>query len=384
MKTSPWRKVAAACIVAAGFCFVIAVYSAGLTDKNASQRDFIEYWAAGRLLVHGANPYDLEALLQLERTAGLEGNQPRVTPSPPLVLLLALPLGFVGAKTGLIFWLVIQLCCVLASIGLLWRLQGSPPSGLHWLGMVYAPALACLLSGQISIFMLLGVTLFLYWRRSRPLLAGAALLPCALKPHLFLAFAIVLLLWVVSRKAYRIAAGFGGALAASSALVLCLDRRVWFQYAQLSHANNILNVFIPTLSDCFRLLIDRKAAWPIFLPAAVSCVWAIWYFRTRRDRWDWMDQGLLVLLVSVACAPYAFFYDEAVLLPAFLVGIYRAVDNRRSLVPLGLISMAALVETGAEVPITSPFYLWTPLAWLGWYLYANRRREARAEEAHRD
>ena len=43
-------------------------------------------------------------------------------------------------------------------------------------------------------------------------LAGAALLLCAAKPHLFLPFGIVLLLWIITRKQYRILAGFCVAL----------------------------------------------------------------------------------------------------------------------------------------------------------------------------
>jgi hypothetical protein len=93
-----------------------------------------------------------------------------------------------------------------------------------------------------------------------------------------------------------------------------------------------------------------------------------------------MEQGLLVLLVSAVCAPYAFFYDESMLLPAVLAGIYCAADSRRSLLPLGLIAGVALVEVFANVQITSPYYLWTPLAWLAWYLYATWNRCMRTTE----
>jgi hypothetical protein len=378
MKTSPWRVAAAAGIVAAGLCFVVGVYEFGLDEKNASGRDFIEYWAAGQQLVHGANPYDVAAILRLEHHGGLEGNEPKVTLSPPIILLLVAPLGFVGAKTGLILWLLLLLFCLLVSIWLIWRLQGSPPSGYHYIGMAFAPVVACLLAGQISIFLLLAVVLFLCWHRTRPLLGGAALLPCILKPQLFLAVAVVLLLWVASRRAYRVLAGFAAAVIASCALAFCLDRQAWSEYAQLSRSSQILHLYVPTLSSYFRFLVDGNAVWLQFLPATASCVWAIWYFWTRRARWNWMDNGLLVLLVSVLCAPYAFFYDEAVLLPAVLAGVYRATDARRSLMPLALISVIALAETCAEVTIVSRYYLWTAPAWLAWYLYASRGMEAPA------
>ncbi len=381
MKSSPWRAVAAAGIIIAGFCFVVGVYDFGLDEKNASDRDFIEYWAAGQQLVHGANPYDVAAILKLEQSVGLVGDEPKVTLSPPVILLFVLPLGYVGAKAGLILWLMILLFSLLISIWLIWRLNGSPPNGYHYIGMAFAPTVACLAAGQVSIFVLLGLVLFLYFHRSSPLLAGMALLPCVLKPHLFLPFAIVLLLWVARRRAYRVLLGFVVALSAGCALTFCLDRHAWTEYAQLSRSNRILHLFVPTLSSYFRFHVDPNAVWLQFLPAAAGCVWAAWYFWTRRALWNWMDQGLLVLLVSLACAPYAFFYDEAVLLPAFLVGIYRAAETRRSLLPLGLISLIALIETCTEVPLTSPSYLWTTPGWIGWYLYATRTKGAPAEEA---
>jgi|WetSurMetagenome_2_1015567.scaffolds.fasta_scaffold154080_1 hypothetical protein len=380
MKKNPWRILAAAAIVAAGFAFVLCLFIAQLSDKNAAGRDFIEYWASAQLLVHGANPYDPAAILRIERTVGLDRDEPKVTPSPPLILLLALPLGFVSAKTGLILWLLALLACLMASILLLWHLNGCPPSGYHWIGIAFAPALASMMAGQISIFLLLALVLFLYWNRSRPWLTGAVLLPCALKPHLFLPFAMALLLWVISRKAYRILAGFAAALAVSYALTLYLDHNVWAEYVQLSHSMRVLSVFIPTLSESFRFLVNRDTVWLQFVPAAVACVWAIWYFWTRRDRWNWMDQGMLVLLVSVVCAPYAFFYDEAVLLPAVLVSVYRADSLRHSLLPFALIAGAALFEVMAAIQLTSSFYLWTAPAWLAWYLYATWEKGAAVQE----
>jgi hypothetical protein len=371
MKTSPWRVVAASCIVAACLCFVVGMFVVFLDDKSAAQRDFIEYWAAGQQLAHGANPYDEAAILRLERAVGLEGNEPKVTFSPPVALFLTLPLGYVSPKTGLILWLLVLVASLSASIWILGMMHGRQDSGLHLCGYMFAPAVACLMAGQLGIILLLGVVLFLYLHESWPYLAGTALLPCAFKPHLFLPFSIVLLLWILSRKAYRILAGFLVILLASCALTLCFDIHVWSQYSQMMSTSGVLHAFVPTLSVAFRFLINRNAVWLQFLPEAIGCGWAIWYFWTRRTRWSWMDQGLLVLLVSAACTPYAWFSDEAVLLPAVLAGAYRAADSGRSLVPIGLIAGVALIELYAVGQMASPFYLWTVPAWLAWYLYAT-------------
>jgi hypothetical protein len=84
-----------------------------------------------------------------------------------------------------------------------------------------------------------------------------------------------------------------------------------------------------------------------------------------------MHQGLLLLLVSVMCSPYAWFTDEAMLLPAVLTGVYRAEASGRSLLPFGLFAGAAMMEVFAETSIASPYYVWTVPAWIVWYLYAT-------------
>jgi hypothetical protein len=137
--------------------------------------------------------------------------------------------------------------------------------------------------------------------------------------------------------------------------------------------------FVPTLSMVFRLLIDQKAAWLQFVPVIAASAWALWYFWAHRAEWNWMAHGQLVLLVSVVCAPHAWFTDEAVLLPAVLAAVYWADGLGRSLLFFGLISGAALIELLCGVQITSPFYLWTAPAWLVWYLLATRREPSTAE-----
>jgi hypothetical protein len=384
LKKIPLRALAAAAIVAAGFAFVTSLYVIGLSDKSAAGRDFIQYWVIGQRLIHGANPYDPIAILQLERSVGLEGNDPRVSLSPPVSFFLVAPLGLVSAKTGLIAWSFLLIACLSVSIWILWILNGRPDNRFHLMGYAFAPAIACQMSGQLSIFLLLGIVLFFYFHKSRPFLAGAVLLPCAWKPHLFLLFAFVLLLWVVSRRAYRILAGFFATLIASCALTLCFDIHAWTQYRQMMASTRILQVFLPTFGVALRFLIDRNVMSLQLIPEAAGCAWALWYFWTRRHRWSWMDQGLLVLLVSAACAPYGFFTDECILLPYVLAGVYQAAEARRSFLPLIVINAVALIELFANINIISPYYLWTTPAWLAWYLYATGRIGRPSGQARRD
>ena len=97
------------------------------------------------------------------------------------------------------------------------------------------------------------------------------------------------------------------------------------------------------------------------------------YFWSERSDWEWMDQGLLVLLVGAICTPFGWITDEAVVLPAVLTGAYRATSPRRSIWPIVLFAGAVMVELMMNAPIKSHLYLWTTPAWLCWYLYATGR-----------
>jgi hypothetical protein len=371
------RKFAAALIIAAGVCLVAGIYAFSIDNKSVTGRDFIQYWAAERQLIQGANPYDVGAIFRLEKALGMEDNTPKISMSPPVAFFYVLPLGYLDAKPALIVWLLVMLGLTGISTWLLWMIFGRRDTRLHLLAFAFPPTLSCLMAGQLGILFLLGVVLFLYLHKTRPWLAGAALLPCALKPHLFLACIVVLLLWSARRRKFQVVGGFLIALAASCALTLSVDRNIWMQYRQLLQSARIMDVFLPTVGVALRFLIDRHDKWIEFLPVAIGCAWSAWFYWTRRDRWEWTDQGMLVLLVSVACSPYSWYSDQALLFPAILAGMFAAEKNLWDWILLGLVVAAGLPGVIYSIQLPSPFYLWTAPAWLIWYLIAmrNKRRE---------
>jgi hypothetical protein len=227
-------------------------------------------------------------------------------------------------------------------------------------------------AGQMSLFVLLGLVLFLRLHQSRPFLAGASLWLCALKPHLFLPFGVVLLAWMVASKCYKVLFGAAGAFAVSTAIAFVLDPLAWTQYSQMMRAMRVDKLPIPCLSNLFRRSISPDTMWLQYLPVAIGCIWAILYFRRHRESWDWMAHGSPLMLVSVLVAPYSWFIDQAILIPALLHGVLLT-RSRGLLAALALAS--AVIEIGPlrGLPVLqSLFYLWTAPAWLAWYLAATR------------
>jgi hypothetical protein len=369
------RALLAMAMVVGGVAVVLAVYLGGISDSSAAESDFISYWAAGHLLAEGQSPYDFQSVRALEIAAGRNPSEPvLMMRNPPIAFFIALPFGRIGPKTGVIIWQFVLLAALGLASFVLWRINGSPDSLFNFLGFGFAPALACLMAGQCGILLLLGVALFLLLYRNRPFLAGVALFLCALKPHFFVPFGIALFLWCVTTKnGTRILAGFGMAVAASCAMAGVLDPRAWSQYSEMVRTGGALNEVVPKLSAELRLFVHPHAVWIQFVPEAAACVWTIWYFWSRRTSWNWMDHGMVLLLVGAIVTPYGFLPDESLLLPAILAGVFRGMELHRSLWPLAVIAGAALAELILGATIVSQDYLWTTPAWLCWYLYATGR-----------
>jgi uncharacterized protein len=383
MLTQPKKLRAIAEFLVVGVCTVafaltvVGICASVLGSDAAGRRDFAEYWASGYQLAHHANPYDGAAILRLEHSVGFPSGTPvLIMWNPPPALLLVLPLGFLGPATADLLWLLLLLACLVASVRMVWTMHGRPKNQVHWLGYSFAPALVCLLAGQVSIFVLLGLVLFLRLHRSHPFLAGVSLWLCLLKPHLFLPLGTVLLVWAIITRSYKLLMGTAIALGVSTAIVFILDPLVWMQYGRMMSTMSTARMqqqIIPCLSILLRWTISPKTMWLQYLPPALGCIWALIYFRKNYDHWDWMEHGSLLMLASVLMAPYSWLVDQAILIPALLHAAY--LTRSRSLIAIVALA-SAVIEIGAlrGLPLMhSAFYIWTAPAWLTWYLYATKR-----------
>jgi len=367
---------AAAFLLAVLFTVVISLVI--LTGSGSQNRDFVSYWASGQMLVHHQNPYDADTILRLEHDQGFPADhQVLIVRNPPSALLLFAPLGFLSYRAATLIWSLLLAACWIVSVRILWILQGRPARRFKLLGnsfppmfvlFFFAPALICILAGQTGLFALLGLVLFLYLYRSRPFLAGASLWLCALKPHLFLAFAAALLLWIIVSRSYTVLAGVVAALAASSTCALLVDHSVWTQYTVMMHTIGIEHEYIPCLSIALRFAIHPDAIWLQYIPAALGFMWAVWFYWSRREHWQWDQDGVLLALVSMVVSPYAWVTDQVLALPALTWAAQRS--SRATLLSLALISSVVEVAVLRNTPLHSTFYLWTAPAWLAWYVFA--------------
>ena len=355
-----------------------------LRGDAAGIRDFVTYWASGQQLVRHANPYDGNVILGLEQSVGLRsGSSVLIMRNPPPALLFALPLGFFGARTALWLWTLLLAASLVISVRMVWIMHGRPKTKLNLIGYTFGPALICLAVDQVSLLVLLGLALFLRLHRSRPFLAGLSLWLCWLKPHLFLPFGVVLLLWAISRRSYKVLAGSAVALGISTVIALVLDPQVWRHYGQMMLAARIDRLPIPCLSIMLMQHINPNAVWLEYLPAVLGCAWALFYFRKHRDDWDWLEHGSLLVLVSLVVAPYSWIMDQAIVIPALLHAVYRTRSrNNVAILALASAIIVGILIVRGDMVLASAFYMWSAPLWLVWYLFALRGASTQPRNAY--
>jgi Glycosyltransferase family 87 len=370
---------ASACALAALFT-VLFLSTMPFNRAVVVKRDYITYWATGRQLVHHANPYDPAALEALERGVGFTGGAAYFMRNVPWALPLALPLGYFSPQAAALPWSLLMLGLLIASVHMIWKMVGRPGTHLEWLGYCFPPALDCVILGQTSILMLFGLALFLRLRRSHSFAAGAALWFCSLKPHLFLPFAAVLLAWVVVSRSYGVLAGAATSMAASAVLTTLIDPSAWRDYAHYMRTSVITHEFTPCLGDVIRDSVSPSAEWLAFVPAALGCAWALAWFWPRRHVWDWMDDGSLLMLVSLLVAPFGWVFDQTLAIPAVLLGAAR--NHSRWLLG-ALAAIYLLIEFQVNrFEFHSKTYLWIAPAWLVWFVWVRAvSRQAAAAPA---
>ncbi|HTV14066.1 MAG TPA: glycosyltransferase family 87 protein [Acidobacteriaceae bacterium] len=364
-----WVLLGIACGLAAA---TAVVYFVQIPLQPVGARDYVVYWATGQQLLHHGNPYDPNVMSSLEHSAGLAYPGSYFMRNPPWTLPLAVLLGLCSASAAALPWTLLMLAVLVASVAIVWPVLRAKSRQLSLLGFVFPPALHGVIAGQTSLFVLLGLALFLRFHKTRPFWAGASLWFCTVKPHILIPFAMVWLVWVLATRAWKMLAGALTAVAASCLLTECIDPAVWSQYLHWAGSSGIGAELIPCLGVALRQLISPTRYWIAFVPVVAGTLWALIWFLKRRHSWDWFEQGNVLVLLSILVAPYCWIWDQSAVIPALLYGVSRT----RSRVPLALLAVAYIaidIQELTGVSVRSWLYIWPSIFWLAWYLLTRSR-----------
>jgi hypothetical protein len=307
-----------------------------LNTPSYAHRDFMSLWGGSWAIRHDVNTYDADiwAPLRIElgskwRT-GDAGN-----PFPMWTLLLVMPLSLLPLGWGAAVWLALnQLLLGLTVYFLLIELGGRKPSVFEFaliaIGVfAFRGTLVTLLNGQITIVLMLALTLFLVFiKRDKPFWAGVALAFIILKPNPFIIFAPLIALWLILHKKYRIIAGGVTAVLVMLALTLAIlpGWLLEWQNVREKTGSSPRSFIMPTL---WGVGTEISVQWaPLIGLVLVVGLTAVlgWYLYTRKDL---TAQEVLSLAIvgSLLATPYAWAYEHMLLLIPLILYFTR-LDRR--------------------------------------------------------
>lgn len=313
----------------------------GLADLSNTivGADFLAFYMGGRFFLEGrmAELYDFSAQIAFQETllSPVKPNGYALFVYPPPTALLSAPFALGSYLTGLLLWWAAGLLALAAALHLLRKelmpSSNVPISRLLLVSFLFFPTLASFLYGQTTAFTLFIYTLaFVFLRRRRDLMAGAALGLVLYKPHLTLA------LWAVLAVKRRWRALVGGALSVglSWAVVLAISPEILRAFAEIG----------PRVADAVRSGVSYKTwgaqsfyefstllmdgLWKtggiilgFLLTAAgllaIVTVWRRTAWKPGTQAWDLTLAAAIAL--GVLSSLHLFLYDLALLLVSFAI-----------------------------------------------------------------
>jgi hypothetical protein len=343
--------------------------------------DFIAYWASGRLIATGQNPYDPIQLFRLEKATGWAGTAPLMVWYPPWALPLMAPLGWLPYAAGRLSWLLVSLVVLLGSAIWLWRIYDGP-RGLSWLALAaagsFAPAMFALAEGQVIPLVLLGMVGFLHFQKHRKWIpAGLCVAVTAIKPQLLALFWLALLLWSIRQRRPQVILAALSVLAVSTLLVLLPNPALLHQYVVtvLEYPPDGWNT--ATFGALLRSIFGYERTWLQYAALTLGVGWLLAYCRKHREDWDWTRQLPPILFACVITATFAWMHDETILLVAVVqafVLLSRVKTGRGVWAMAGLylsLNIVALALIG-RWRFEQTLYIWLSWALLLWYVGVDR------------
>ncbi len=350
------RSVAALALLVV-FAIAHLLLPSRLYLPNDGTIDFVQYWAAARIIEQGGDPYDPAQMLEVERTVGFTQQRPIMYWSPPWFISIAKPILALDFPVAAATWMRVSVALYLLTIWLGTLVSQRGPNAIGIIvPLLFAPLFDCLRWGQSSTALAFGVGIALFslasikrvfGRNNASLLFGTVIPWLSLKPHLFLVIGAATLFAI---KKWKVSVLFSLIGAAVSILVitqlsLSLPKATingWGKsllVAESTIEDRVIdarqNWITPTVAGITRLGIlefssDTKTStpplWPSLLIPALGIVIA---YRLLSGDTSSLTMAA-ALLVSALFAPYGWHYDLVILaapLSAILCETRRLLDG---------------------------------------------------------
>ena len=383
-----WRRIFLWVLIAACLVLLQQLLSAH-AERLLFSGDSVLFWAAGRLILAGRNPYDEHLIQEVLAAAGYPTQfnagiaMPRMF-YPPWTLPLLMPFGLLSYPIFRLAWPVTLLAVLAVMAHSTWKMAAGP-ARLLWLplllALTFAPAARVISIGNLAPLMLLGVIpcIRLLRRADRrwqtDLLAGMLAVLVTIKPQLLYLYLAALGLWALHQRRWAFILGVGVGVAVATALALAFNPQVIGQYLGVLQRSPVAEWATPTLGAVLRLVFGTDRFWLQYVPPLLGLAWLAWYWWQRRASWDWRGEMPLLLTVSLATTAYAWTYDMVfwvIPLVMAVAGLLRG-ERRKLWLFLGLYAVIDLAVFWLYTRVNDIWLFWLAPVLLVWTVLAQRQ-----------
>lgn len=377
------KKIIAILILIIALVAVASQIKVFFEFAKATNVDFSSYWIMSKLLLSGQNPYDPELFFLMRKTIESETNYYVINWYPPWSLSIILPFGFLPYPVSHALWLFISIVILLSCVILIWKVFGWN-NKYYLFGLLiaftYSPLILSLHEGQIGILILIGILLFLYFEKNRmDLLAGLFVVLTLIKPHILYLFWLVLLIWILATRRWKIFIGISIGLIALIAISLLINSEIICQFLSsiLNAPDSVtspLNMISISMYGYFIWLTGEVDTLYWVIPIIISISFVLIYYIHNHYRWIWSEQISNVIIFSLLGLPYVWLHDYIYLLIPFtklFMNFMNIGFNKRSVLPSLLYIFVNIVTYGIVVKhrFEAQYFVWIPFVLTGIIMY---------------
>ncbi len=340
MRKTPFYNLLTWLLLIIGLVFLAKFAPILYTPEYILSDDFGHFWASGKLFIDQENPYDLKKMNEMQLQAGaIQSSYPSIgiqTLNPPWSLLIFAPFSLLNYSLARVAWLIVNIMLVVVSVRRFWQIFNGSDYQL-WFALLisfcFTPTYSVLSKGQITPWVVLGIVgLCLYFEGKINIWwAGTCLVLISLKPQLFYLLWPTLVLWVISQRRWKLL--FTGAIIGLLVLItiFLINHQIFLQYFTAIQEYPYDQWATPTIGSYLRFFwLGVDKFWVQYLPACFAIGWLAFHYLKHKQTWVWRDQLPILSMVSLLTSPYAWTYDQIIILPAILVATHWLIGFNKT------------------------------------------------------
>jgi len=288
--------------VLAPLCLAFALQSLG----DVGSRDSIAYWAAVQAFIRGENPYDLNTLINIQRSVVPHLESPQFFLNPPWSIPLLLPLFRWSFSTSSFLLLASNISITFFTLRKLTELAA--PLATRYMVIVggFFPIVSCWYFGQLSCFLMLGAILSLQWivQNYRPWWkVGVALLLFSIKPQTTYLIAIALTLTMIRSVPRRDVGNVALLALLPTSFLGCFPDLLRSWLTSFAHSTQWATSSLPSLAYTATSFVNQPVL--LILPALIIAAVVVAFDRSVITP----RRFLTYAIISSLTAPYAWIFD---------------------------------------------------------------------------